>query len=215
MSKVDVGALIKELSGQEPTPADVNRIEAIAHRMRIDNDDPYMPMLVVLEWYHGVYSRLPAEVAQGCTAAAKNAADTASTLAQTNMSNAVAKLVPTFEKKFSEAAAAAVERIQLGRSLLSIFVGMTTLGGFFLVGALLGAHVLDKLHDGDFNMAQASHELAWGTGLGIASPLLLIYFLLRSWEGARRLNWMEVVTGLLGIGGFVTLLLHQLASFGF
>jgi hypothetical protein len=215
MSKVNVGALIKELSGQEPTPADVNRIEAIAHRMGIDRDDPYMPMLAVLEWYHGAYSRLPAEVAKSCTDAAKRAADSASTLAQTNMSVAVAQLVPAFEKKFTEAAAAAVDRIQLGSSLLSIFLGMAALGGFFLVGVLLGSHVVTELQNHVLTIDQTWHELAWGTGLGIASPLLLIYFLLRSWDGARPFNWMEVVTGLLGIGGVFTLLLHQLAFFGF
>jgi hypothetical protein len=41
------------------------------------------------------------------------------------------------------------------------------------------------------------HELGWGTGLGIASPLLLIYFLPRLWEQVddRRFNWMEMVMG--------------------
>ena len=216
MNNVDVGALIREISGKEPTPEYVNRIEAIAHRMGLERDDPYMPMLVVLEWYHGAYSRLPAEVAKGCTDAAKQAAETASALAQTNMSNAVAELVPTFEKKFKEAASAAVDRIQLGRSLLSIFAGMVALGFFFLGGVLLGSHVLVEFQNGNLTTAQMWHELGWGTGLGIASPLLLIYFLPRLWEQAydRRLNWMEWIMCLLGIFGFISLLLHQCALFG-
>ncbi|HWZ50333.1 MAG TPA: hypothetical protein VNW54_02600 [Granulicella sp.] len=59
--------------------------------------------------------------------------------------------------------------------------------------------------------------LGWGTGLGIASPLLLIYFLPRPWEQVddRRFNWMEMVMGALGVFGFITLLLHQCALFGF
>jgi hypothetical protein len=124
-------------------------------------------------------------------------------------------LVPTFEKKFAEAAAAAVDRIQFGSSLLSIFAGMIALGGFFLAGVLLGSEVLYKLHNHTLAAALVWHELAWGTGLGIASPLLLIYVLFRSYEGARRFNWMEVVSVVLGVCGFITLLFHQFALFSF
>jgi hypothetical protein len=215
MNDVNVGEVMKLISGKEQSPEQVHRIQAIAHSMGIDRNDPMLAVIAALDVYHGAYSRLPAEVAKGCNDAAKSAADTASTLAQTNMSNAVAQLVPTFEKKFSEAAASAVDRIQLGRSLLSIFLGMAALGGFFLVGVLLGSHVVTELQNHQLTIDQTWHELAWGTGLGIASPLLLIYFLLRSWDGARPFNWMEVVAGLLGIGGVFTLLLHQLAFFGF
>jgi hypothetical protein len=210
MSKVNVGALIKELSGQEPTPADVNRIEAIAHRMGIDRDDPYMPMLAVLEWYHGAYSRLPAEVAQGCTAAAKNAADTASTLAQTNMNNAVAQLVPSVEHAVEKAARTAVQRIKIGTSLFTIWFGMCSLGLMFGVGWLAGAHIFAALHDKDITVENFWQYTGWGIGIGITSPGLLIFGVTDYLNSSEKITAFQVLMTGLGVCGILILFLRVL-----
>ena len=110
-------------------------------------NDPMLAVIAALDVYHGAYSRLPAEVAKGCNDAAKSAADTASTLAQTNMNNAVAQLVPSVEQAVEKAAKTAVQRIKIGTSLFTIWFGMCSLGVMFGVGWLAGAHILGAFQD--------------------------------------------------------------------
>lgn len=216
MSDLNIGELIKLISGSEPSPEQVQRIEAIAHRAGIERTDAMLPILAALDIYHGAFSRLPGNVATRCKSVAEQAAATASTMAQANMNNAVARLVPAFEKQFRESIDAAVKRIQLGSSLLSIFAGLIMLAMFFVAGMLFGSRILAELQDGTLTQAQVWHELGWATGLGIASSLLLIYVGI-DWlhSGSGRPNRTQTLLALLGTSGFVTLICHQLAIFHF
>lgn len=74
----DLRAAIKQLTGNEPSPEQISRIQAMAHALDIPQNDAMFPILVTLDIYYGVFSKLPAsmkasadEVAENAEAAAK------------------------------------------------------------------------------------------------------------------------------------------------
>lgn len=80
---------IKLISGGEPTHEQVNRVKAIAHELDIPGNDALMPILIMLDQYHGVFSELPDKMNKAAGNAAQNAADQSTTA----VNNAVAKAV--------------------------------------------------------------------------------------------------------------------------
>ena len=71
----DVRKAISLISGGEPTPHQVQRVQAIAHALDIPNSDPLLPILVALDQYHGVFGELPEKMRRAADAVAKEAAE--------------------------------------------------------------------------------------------------------------------------------------------
>ncbi|MDO8291050.1 MAG: hypothetical protein Q7T44_17685 [Parvibaculum sp.] len=71
----DVRKAISLISGGEPTPHQVQRVQAIAHSLDIANNDPLLPILVALDQYHGVFGELPEKMRKAADAVAKAAAE--------------------------------------------------------------------------------------------------------------------------------------------
>lgn len=71
----DVRKAISLISGSEPTPHQVQRVQAIAHALDIPNSDPLLPILVALDQYHSVFGELPEKMKVAADAVAKEAAE--------------------------------------------------------------------------------------------------------------------------------------------
>ena len=71
----DVRKAISLISGSEPTPHQVQRVQAIAHALDIPNSDPQLPILVALDQYHSVFGELPEKMKVAADAVAKEAAE--------------------------------------------------------------------------------------------------------------------------------------------
>ncbi len=150
---------MKLISGIEPTPEQIQRIQAIAHSFDIPSHDAMFPILVQLDTYYGVFSRLPDEIAKKNNKSAEDSATNAAARAQNKVNVAVAELVPSISGTLSEAAASAVRQIQLGRSMLTIWGALVIIGFIFSFGWFFGAHALP---------AAQSHKFPWATFWGNA-----------------------------------------------
>lgn len=71
----DLKEAIKQIAGTEPTPEQIHRIQAIAHALDIPQGDAMFPILVTLDVYHGLFTRLPQQAATEAQALAKTAAE--------------------------------------------------------------------------------------------------------------------------------------------
>jgi len=125
---------MKLITGTEPTPEQIQRVQAIAHSLDMSMKDAMFPILVALDQYHGIYTRLPGEVAASTKDLTTAAANNAATQAQAAVNKAVAGLVPSVEKAVADAAAKAVKRVEIGTGMLWVWLGMVAMGQWSRLG---------------------------------------------------------------------------------
>ncbi len=165
---------MKLIGGMEPTPEQIQRIQAIALSFDIPMNDALFPFLVALDTYHGIFTRLPKEVASMTTISADAAAANAASQAKSKVDVAVAALVPSISDAVFHAAGSAIRLHQLGRSMLTIWGAMVFTGFVFSFGWFVGAHALPAAMSHKFPWA-----IFWGNaglyiGLGICSFSLIL-----------------------------------------
>ena len=90
----DVRKAIGLISGGEPTPLQVQRVQAIAHALDIPNSDPLLPILVALDQYHGVFGELPEKMRLAADAVAKEAAENTKHQVNLGLVEAIHKMGP-------------------------------------------------------------------------------------------------------------------------
>lgn len=90
----DVRKAIGLISGGEPTPQQVQRVQAIAHSLDIANNDPMLPILVALDQYHGVFAELPKKMRDTSDTVAKDAASRSVEVVNLAVARAVSELGP-------------------------------------------------------------------------------------------------------------------------
>lgn len=73
----DLKEAIKQITGKEPTPEQIQRIQAIAHSLDIPQGDAMFPILAVLDVYHGTFAELPQRMQGTANKIAENAEDAA------------------------------------------------------------------------------------------------------------------------------------------
>jgi len=90
----DTRAAIRLIAGVEPTPEQVRRVQAIAHSLDIPASDAMMPILIMLDTYHGAFSALPQKALNAAKAAAENATAQSTLAINTAVAQAVKDLGP-------------------------------------------------------------------------------------------------------------------------
>ena len=187
---------LRAISGKEPAPADVQRLMALARVLGMRNDDGMLPILAVLDTYHGIFSRLPAEM----QASAKAAADGAAEQARARINEAVAHLVPSVEYAVARAAESTVRRVHAARSLWTVAVVVMILTAVFGLGELIGVGFLTALQDARTNLswADALVPLSWRAALAGASVAMGIWWYYAEEDG--KTSWIPLVMAGLGIG---------------
>lgn len=106
----DLRDAIKQITGKEPSPEQINRIQAIAHALDIPQGDAMFPILATLDIYYGTFTRLPASM----EASANKIAEKAERDTQGRIAAASAELVSKAGKQLVDAF-----RADLGRTLWS------------------------------------------------------------------------------------------------
>lgn len=100
----DLREALRLITNAEPTPEQIQRVQAIAHALDIPKTDAMLPILVALDAYHGVFTRLPAE----CQVVAEQVAAAAGQQAQAMVDDvaavAIRGMVPTFCDSIEKAA---------------------------------------------------------------------------------------------------------------
>jgi len=90
----DTRAAIRLIAGVEPTPEQVRHVQAIAHSLDIPANDAMMPILIMLDTYHGAFSALPQKALNAADAAARTAAAQSALAVNTAVAQAVKDLGP-------------------------------------------------------------------------------------------------------------------------
>ena len=190
---------LRAISGKEPAPADVQRLMALARVLGMRTDDGMLPILAVLDTYHGIFSRLPGEM----RASAKAAADGAAEQAKARVTEAVAQLVPAVEHVVARAAENTVRRVHAARSLWSVAVVVMVLAAVFGVGELVGVGFLDAVQDARANIswAGAFGPLSWRAALAGASVAMGIWWYYAAENGDEgKKSWIPFIAAALGVG---------------
>lgn len=189
---------MKLITGTEPTPEQIQRVQAIAHSLDMSMKDAMFPILVALDQYHGIYTRLPGEVAASTKDLTTAAANNAATQAQAAVNKAVAALVPSVEQAVSKAAANAVNRVGLGISIINIWWGLASLGVAFALGWVAGGHVFSEWQNGKITLDNIWHMTDWGLGIGLVAPTLIIGGLVIKDEYGKPgfMGWSAFVVGI-------------------
>ena len=189
---------MKLITGTEPTPEQIQRVQAIAHSLDMSMKDAMFPILVALDQYHGIYTRLPGEVAASTKDLTTAAANNAAIQAQAAVNKAVAGLVPSVEKAVADAAAKAVKRVEIGTGMLWVWLGMVAMGAMVTLGWVLGSHVYYGAEEGKFTWGYFWKICGWGIGLGTAAPALILIGLLdlSGYDQKRQAwQWLSMLSG--------------------
>ncbi len=169
----NIGRAIETITGRAAAPGEIQRLLAIARVLGLREDDGMLPILAALDAYHGIFSRLPAQM----KSAAKAAADGSAAQAKDRVAEAVSHLVPTVESAVERTAAGVVRRVHVARSLWSIAVVVMILAAVFFVGELIGAGFLHAVRDARANLSwfDAFGPLSWRAGLAAAAVAVGIW----------------------------------------
>ncbi len=104
----DIRKAISLISGGEPSPQQVQRVQAIAHSLDIPNNDPLLPILIALDAYHGVFSELPERNRISANEAANSAADMSGKMVKQHvdrvMADTVLAVTPTMKAAMEKVA---------------------------------------------------------------------------------------------------------------
>ena len=90
----DLRSGMKAISGQDPTPAQIARVTAIAHDFDIPKNDAMFPIMVMMDQYHGVFSELPAKMRKAADDVAKAAAENTKHQVNLGLVQAIHKMGP-------------------------------------------------------------------------------------------------------------------------
>lgn len=102
----DLREALRLITNSEPTPEQIQRVQAIAHALDIPKTDAMLPILVVLDVYHGAFTRLPAECQMVAEQVAAAAGQQAQAMVDDVAALAIKGMVPTFCNSMEKAALA-------------------------------------------------------------------------------------------------------------
>lgn len=92
----DIRAAISLIAGVEPTPAQVQRVQAIAHSLDIGPTDAMLPILIALDTYHAAFTDMPAACERAAHAAAISAQHRAAAASTDVVMGAINRMAPAF-----------------------------------------------------------------------------------------------------------------------
>lgn len=208
---MDMRSAIKQITGAEPTDQQIQKVMAIAHALDMPANDPMIPVLAMLDAYHGIYTRLPDDVAVSVSKVSKDAA----TIAESDMVTAVAQLVPTVSKAVSDAAKDTVNRIQIGNSLWTVWSSTIFVGIILVLGFICGADVYGSYMSKSISLAEFWKIIEWSVACGLGLPTLTILSLLLFSTGNRSeiQTWFAYITGIAGLIMYLAIVMNLLQLF--
>jgi hypothetical protein len=184
---------IQELTGKPASNEHIQKIMAAANVLGLRNNDPILMLLIVLEHYSGLYSETPARI-KSAMAAAESAA---SSVATASIRQATAQMIPGVKKAVEEAAKQSIVTVQLGSSLITIWLGLISLCVVFALGWMMGSQIFILLDHKLITLEQFWNGTKWGIGGGfIVAPLMAAsWYLLKTKK--EILGWIFCAAAIL------------------
>ncbi len=194
--------VFEKINGRTPTTEEILQFERLTTALETAPNDALLAVLVALDHYERLYSKIPATIKQSAESAAKGAAEQA----QAEVEKAVASLVPAVESAVSHAASSAVQRVQLGRSMFTIWLGTVALALAVGFGWVLGSKIFTTAATGHITWTQFFSQSGFGIGLASFVPPLALY----SAQGLASENttWWHLA------GGGFAILIFAILAFG-
>lgn len=185
----------QKLLGRQPSNDEKQELYRVRDALGLGNNDALWLIIMALQFYHEKYNSIPARIEK----AAKTATAESAKQAQSEINKAVATLVPSVKKAVETAAAETIHRIQLGKSIITLWVGAIVIGGAIAFGYLTGAGILKLANTAKIPWRYFFNECGWGLGMGIASPGLLFIGFSRAFPTSAVWRWLCAGLGLMGI----------------
>lgn len=154
----DIRRAMSLITGEEPTPQQVQRVQALAHSLDIPNNDPMLPILIALDTYHGAFSKLPEKNRM----AANEAADISAKMAKQHIERVTAEAVTAVTPTLNAAMTRVADTVSknagatVTAKFITIAVGIATLA---VIGSVSFGYAL-----GQKSMAaEATTTASWMT----------------------------------------------------
>jgi len=103
----DINEAMKIIGGVEPTPQQIQRVQAIAHSLGFASNDPMMAILIALDVYHGAFSVLPEKAQQ----AAHKSAQAAAAQSKIEIDKAIATAIQNLSPEVGKALGRVVAKV--------------------------------------------------------------------------------------------------------
>ncbi len=191
--------VFEKINGRAPTTEEILKFERLTTALETAPNDALLAVLVALDHYERLYSKIPATIKQSAESAAKGAAEQA----QAEVEKAVASLVPAVESAVSHAASSAVQRVQFGRSMFTIWLGTVAMALAVGFGWVLGSKIFTSAATGHITWTQFFSQSGFGIGLGSIVPGLFL-FSAQGFASENTTGW-HITAGLIAILSFVIL----------
>jgi len=191
----DLETSYAKLLGRQPTDSERQTLYRIKDALNLPNNDALWLVLMALQYYETLYAGIPGRISEAAQAAAGSSA----AQAQSEISTAVAALVPTVESAVGKAAAGAVNnalnRVQLGRSIFTAWGAAVVIGLGIGIGWLFGSHILGEVQVGKLTWNDFWHATRWGIGIGLAAPafLLIGLFVRNDYGDVGGIGWGAII----------------------
>ncbi len=192
----DIAAVFSQITGKPATSEQIQRLRSFAHTVGIRNDDPLLLYFAALDAH--------VHIIDGLAERAKAIGDAAAAEAHNAISSQLADLLPTIQNGLETGAEKAAQRIQWGKSVLSIWgaliaISLTFALGWFTGGAAVGHADLSR----------------WGLASGIATPVVLFAGMLLASEDhpfVRKAGWVLFTAAIVCCVGLGLLLWKALGA---
>lgn len=200
--KRSLESAFERLVKRQATDADKKRLYEVKDALELSNNDALWLVLIALQSYDEMYRVIPRQIEAAAEAAARSSASRA----KDQITTAVASLVPSVKDAVSKAAADAVEQVQIGKSLLSIWAGVVMLGAFFALGWLFGTGTIQAVQAKVLSWRDVFAIAGYGIGIGAVATVGAVAGLfgtrdeggLPAWAKA---GWWTMGLALLVLGG--------------
>jgi len=202
---------IELITGEKQSLGQLQHVRAIAHELDIPENDAMFPILVALDAYHGVFSKLPEKNNQAATNAAQAAADQSPEVVNYSVASAVENLIPTVADAIEKAAVRVIRGIQLGTSMITLSLGLIVLAVTFFLGWIFGAKILASIQIGKLTWLEFWHLTGWGIGVGLSAAALILWSAL---TGDRDSRPSAIEWGALGLA-FIQIIALTASGIGF
>lgn len=131
----DIREAIRLISGKEPSPEQVNRIQAIAHNCGFALNDAMMPVLIALDAYHGAFKELPGRAQQAADEITSNASKQTRFVVERTVAES---LVPVATKAFKDGVDKYTGILEQAAAKKSMGMVAAAATGVLAVGLLVG-----------------------------------------------------------------------------
>jgi hypothetical protein len=134
----DIKGAMKLIGGVEPTPQQVQRVQAIAHSLGIAQNDPMLSILIALDCYHGVFSDLPTKSKELAHTVALTASTQAKASVDKTVNETISRLEPEVQKAMGKVVAQVATRQMFQWAIAAIIIAGLALGLTFWYGHSTG-----------------------------------------------------------------------------